>query len=678
MTFPRRPTASPALPTPAQALALADAGRWQLHADTLAVDAAAAALLGLPARALPLADWVSMLDPGDAAALAAALANAGAPLALLLHGHAAPLLLRGEAHEGRWQGVVIALPPAAAASVAAPSGLSARDEFVAGISHELRTPLNAIVGFARLARAERPAEAVRQHLEQVEQAAQLMLRVVNDLLDLARLEAGRLEIDPELPLDLPALGARVLGLAAALRQDKPIRLYLTMDRAIPSRLRGDALRLEQVLVNLVGNALKFTDRGMVVIGAKLRARAAGQVTLRLSVSDTGVGIALDRLDRIGRPFERGHGPAGGTGLGLSVVRRLLELHGTRLKVASVAGGGTICWFDLTLPVAEGDEPAAQADTVVFSDDRRLVDTVAALWRTEGRALCPPAEAEHAPLWVVDTALADAEARVAQAQRTGRRVLRVAADVPAAGGAGPVVALPLLAAAAFGPPPDDGLAADPQIAGRRLLVVEDNPMNQQVLAGLLRHLGAEPVLCADSASALSLLAAGPFDAALLDVQLGAGGNGFDLARAMRATPAGESLPVVFLSAHLDAADRITAGALGALACLPKPYDAGALQALLRPLPRRAVAAPARPAAAAVPLRALFAGVWPAQRAALDGAATPAALRGAVHALRGSLAMLGDREAVALAREVEEGLAAGHDAATLPLAALCAAADALARG
>ena len=682
VTYPRRPSPSGRLPTPAQALALAETGRWVLRENRIAFDAAAAGLLGLAVRVLPLADWLATLDPGDAAALRAGFDNAGAPLARLLHGSAAPLLLRGRADQHGWQGVLIALPAETAASVVTPPGLSARDEFVAGISHELRTPLNAIVGFTRLARAERPDTAVRQHLAQVEQAAQLMLRVVNDLLDLARLEAGRLEIDPELPLDLPALTGRVLGLASALRQDKPIRLYLSLDRAIPARLRGDAFRLEQVLVNLVGNALKFTDRGMVVIGAKLRARTADQVTLRLSVSDTGVGIALERLDRIGRAFERGPGSAGGTGLGLAVVRRLLELHGTRLKVASVAGGGTICWFDITLPVDADDGPVLP-DTVVFSADRRLVDTVAALWRMQRRALRPPAEADAARHWVVDLAAPDAAARIAQAQRSGRTLHRVTADPLPAGRSGiddGTVTLPLLAAAAFGPPRDDTIAADPQIAGRRLLVVEDNPMNQQVLAGLLRHLGAEPVLCADTAGALAQLAAGPFDAALLDLQLGAGEHGFDLARAMRALPTGESLPIVFLSAHLDAADRITAGTLGALACLPKPYDAEALQLLLRPLPRRGVAAaaPAPLALAGAPLRALFAGVWPAQRAALDAAADPAALRGAVHALRGSLAVLGERHAVALAREVEEGLAAGRDATSLPLDALRAAADALANG
>ena len=674
MTLSRRTSASGPAPDPAAALAAAAGGTWRVAAGRVGLDPVAATLFGLAPRSLPLARWLEALAPADRVALGTALDNAGAPIAMTVHAAGLPLLVRGSAGPDGWQGLVLALPPPQA-----PPGLSARDEFVAGISHQLRTPLHAIVGFARLARAYRPADTERHHLEHIEQAAQLMLRVVNDLLDLARLEAGRLEIEPDLPLDLPALAARVLGLAAALRQDKPIRVYAAVDPALPARLRGDALRIEQVLVNLLGNALKFTDRGMVVLGAKLRARHGDQVTLRLSVSDTGVGIALDRLDRIGRPFERATAPGqpAGTGLGLAVVRRLLELHDTRLKVASVAGGGTICWFDLTLPVdsdgSEGTPPPA--DTAVFSADRRLHDTVAALWRAHGQALLPATAAERAARWVVDTALPDAAARADAARRLGRTLHLVSADAVPEGGHD-IVALPLLAAAAFGGAGGDTIEPDPRLVGRRLLVVEDNPINQQVIAGLLRHLGAHTVLCSRGREALAHLAEGAFDAVLLDLQLGAGEHGLDVARAIRATEAGATLPLLFLSAHLDTADRIAAGALGALACLAKPCEPADLRALLGPLPRRAAPLAPPPALAPPPLRALFAGVWPAQRAAIAGADSAAALRGAVHALRGSLAMLGDRDAIALAREVEDGLAAGTAPGALPVAALLDAADALA--
>jgi signal transduction histidine kinase len=297
VTLSRRATASPLLPDADAALALAGAGCWSIDGARLTTDDAAAQLLGLPSRSWPLARWLDSLARHEAEQVASALENAASPLAAVLRGGSQPLLLRGTAAARGWQGIVMPMPTTAESATGA---LSARDEFVAGISHELRTPLNAIVGFTRLARIESAALAETRHLDHIDQSAQLMLRVVNDLLDLARLEAGKLEIEPEQPLDLASLAARVLALAAALRQDKPIRLYTVLDPAIPTRLRGDVLRLEQVLVNLAGNAMKFTDRGMVVLGAKLRARRGQLVTLRLSVSDTGVGIPLDRLDQIGR------------------------------------------------------------------------------------------------------------------------------------------------------------------------------------------------------------------------------------------------------------------------------------------------------------------------------------------------------------------------------------------
>lgn len=681
MTLSRAPTSPrrqrPRLPSAAAALRQAGAGRWHVRAGRLTLDAAAARLLGLSARALALARWLAQLSPAEAQAVTAALANAAAPLALELRSGPQAVLLRGTAAGGGWQGVVMAPPTVPLAG--GMGALSARDEFVAGIGHELRTPLNAIVGFARLARAQSPAAAERRHVEAIEQAAHLMLRVVNDLLDLASLEAGRLEIEPDAPLDLPALAARVLAMSAALRQDKPIHLYTVLDPALPPMLRGDTQRIEQVLVNLAGNALKYTDRGMVELAARLRARHGDLVTVRLSVSDTGVGIPLDKLDRIGRPFERagGTGRPQGAGLGLAVVRRLLELHGTQLKVASVAGGGTICWFDLTLGLdSAAPTPVLAAETAVFSADRRFTETVAALWRTRGQALLPMDRADEASRWVVDAALPEAAVRAEEARRQGREVHLAGAGPVASDG--PAVGLPLLAGAVFDTESPDPLGQDPAIAGRRLLVVEDNTFNQRVLDGLLRHLGAVPVLCRDGASALQAAAATPFDAALLDIQLEAGESGFDVARALRRQPGDSALPLVFISAHLGHEERIAAAAVGALACLPKPYEPEALAALLRPLPRRGTADAAVPPGPALSLPTLFSRVWPAQRNALLQAADAQALRDAVHGLRGSLAMLGDRAAVALAREVEEGLIAGRPAAALPLQSLLDAAARLARG
>ncbi|MFO1272610.1 MAG: HAMP domain-containing sensor histidine kinase [Rubrivivax sp.] len=419
-------------------LQAAAAGRWCIGQGRLQLDEAARSLLGCAECETSLDGWLARLPAAEAAALAAALDNAAAPLAAVVSVAGRQVLLRGAFADGAWQGLALELPEPPANATP-----STRDELFAGVSHELRTPLNAILGFTHLARAELPPEVDRSHVDHIERASHLMLRVVNDLLDLVRLEAGRLEIAPDQPLDLHALVARVGVLAAGLRQGKPIRLYTVVDPECPQHLRGDAVRVEQVLVNLIGNALKYTERGKVVLGVKLRARRDDEVTLRLSVSDTGVGIGLDHLDRIGRPFERASRRAGGSGLGLSVVRRLLELHGTQLQVASVEGGGTICWFDLTLALdAAAVAPTPVADTVVFSTDRRFAETVATQWREHGHALRNTAQAKRARRWIVDADLPEAAERIAQARRGGHDCV-VASAGPAAAGR-PAVDLPLLA------------------------------------------------------------------------------------------------------------------------------------------------------------------------------------------------------------------------------------------
>lgn len=692
MTLSRRPRARAPLPTAASVLTAAAAGRCLIDGQALRLDAAARRLLGLTATRLTLQAWLAELPVPEAQALRAALAacRPHAPsFALTLRVQERTLLLRARLQSGVVHGLLI---ETVATAVDPTPSQRARDAFFAAVSHELRTPLNAILGFGRLARADLPSGADRRHLDHIDQAARLMLRVVNDVLDLAKLEAGKLEIEHDLPLSLPALVTRVGTVAAGLRQDKPIRLYAIVDPACPAHLRGDAGRIEQVLLNLTANALKFTDRGQVVVGVQLRAQQGRQVTLRVSVSDTGIGMALDDLQRMGRPFEQADDPArrgaAGSGLGLSVVRQLLELHGTRLNMASVPAGGTICWFDLELPL---DSTAASeqlsAQTALFTADTRLAATVATQWRLHGQSLVPVEAAAQARRWVVDLAAPQARAVIQLARQQGRELVLVSADpVPESGELLDVLPLPMLANTVFHTDADDALHTDPQVLGLRVLIVEDNPLNQLVLREFLHRLGAQMVIVGDGPAALQKVAEQAFDVVLMDIQL-PGANGIDTVRDMRKLAGGARLPIIFLSAHFDDGDGMAAAALGALACLTKPYDPQQLQALLRQLPRpkrgtgKPNAEPGAGRAASEPaprsaLRVMFAQQWPAQRAAIEHAADAQVLCRAVHALRGSLAVLGDAQAVGLARRVEEGLLAGQPADALAVAALLHSADSLA--
>lgn len=660
----RRPTP---LPGAAAALAAAGAGRWRLEGGRLHLDAAARRLLGTSTARFALAPWLQRMLPADAQALQAALAGPAAQFSLALDGPAGPVRLRGSRRAGHWLGLVLATSGQESAEAA----FRTRETFFASVSHELRTPLHAVLGFTRLARQAVAGTPAQRHLLPIAQSADMMLRVVNDLLDLASLEAGRLEIDPDQPFEPLALALRLGSLAAGLRQDRPVRVYTTVDPACPARLRGDAGRITQVLLNLLANALKFTPRGTVLLDFRLRAHHGDRVTLRAAVSDTGLGIAPDALPRIGEAFERAPDPhrprADGSGLGLAVVRRLLQLHGTRLQMASVPGGGTTCWFDLDLLLdSQPEPPPAPADTAVFSPDRRLLATLATQWRAHGRALLPATAADDAACWVVDAAAADAGQRIAQARQAGRRLLLVSAEPVAEGSA--VHPLPLLPAAAFEPATTPAGPALPLLDGLQVLLVEDNPLAQRMVVALLEPLGARTVVAGDGHQALALFGRQHLDVALLDLDL-PDQRGLDLARRLRGRPGGDRLPLVVLSAHIDTADRLAAQALGVLACLDKPVDADRLLQLLAALPRTGAVAASAPTGMPLPdLAALFRQQWPALEAAIHGAADAAALRRAVHALRGSLAFVGNAALRRLAREVETGLAAGEPAASLPLAAL----------
>jgi signal transduction histidine kinase/DNA-binding response OmpR family regulator len=667
-------------------------------------DECAAALRAADARAFrwdPQADpagaqaWLAQLAPADADAWrerAALVRRPGssAPLQWTVQpaDGSPPRLLVGTAWrdaEGRLARVEGLLLPAPAPATPGLAPAEVGVDAIAMVSHELRTPLNAIVGFARLAQAALPEAPQRALLDPVLHASDLMLRVVGDLLDLARLEAGRLEIDADQPLHLPALVARVGEFAGGLRNDKPVAVHAIVDPACPAMLRGDRQRIEQILVNLVGNALKFTDRGDVVLRVRLLGCRDDRVRLRFAVSDTGRGIALGDLDRLGRPFEQAAGGGlprpEGAGLGLAIVRRLLELHGTQLRVASVDGGGTLAWFDVELlPDRLAAEPEPAPGAVVHTACDRFLGSIATQWRAEGeRAVAADGGGASAVLAVVDLALPDAAARCAAERAAGRRVLVVSAVPRTTGDAGDgPVPLSRAGAHAFADRrvQADPLEADPALAGMRVLVVEDNPLNQQVAAGMLLRLGVGVRIAGDVGSAIAWMEREYFDLALVDLHL-PDGTGFDVLRArLPRLP-----PVVLCSAHLGAEDELEALQRGALASIAKPLLPERLRRLLHGVRTGVAPAPVDEPIPTMPAPLLpgVADLWAGQRPLLIGAleaaraqGATAALREAVHALRGALSVLPQsRAARVFARQVEEGLVAGADPSTLPLDALIAA-------
>ncbi|OBS32030.1 hypothetical protein A9O67_10770 [Tepidimonas fonticaldi] len=236
----------------------------------------------------------------------------------------------------------------------------ARGQFLANMSHEIRTPLSGVVGMLELALDQTAEPALRETLATALGAARHLIDIVNDILDLSKIEAGRLELRDE-PFDPRALLRDIEGAMQASARLKGLTLTVQGGEALPSRVRGDATRLRQVLFNLVGNAIKFTDRGGVTLVVRAEPQPDGRWRTEWAVHDTGIGIPPAQLARIFDPFVQGEGAAnrryGGTGLGLAISRELVQRMGGALTVQSTPGQGST--FTVTLPLAPA-EPAPDA------------------------------------------------------------------------------------------------------------------------------------------------------------------------------------------------------------------------------------------------------------------------------------------------------------------------------
>jgi len=237
---------------------------------------------------------------------------------------------------------------------AAESASQAKSRFLAHMSHELRTPLNAILGYAQILKATGETERQRGAARTIQQSGEHLLSLITDILDLSRIEAGKLDLAPR-PVDLRQMICGVADMIAVRAQEKDVGFHWAVASDVPRGILADDKCLRQVLINLLGNAVKFTDRGEVRLQVGVLSTGGGEVQLRFDVRDTGVGIATDKLQAIFEPFEQAGDlaqRAGGTGLGLSISRRLAEAMGGSLQVESTLGVGSRFWFDVALPLAD--------------------------------------------------------------------------------------------------------------------------------------------------------------------------------------------------------------------------------------------------------------------------------------------------------------------------------------
>lgn len=429
-----------------------------------------------------------------------------APLATLAAGWLAALLMhhRGQAAARQRLAHELAVSEEAA---------RAKDAFLANVSHEIRTPLNALLGVAELLSQSELNPRQRLQVQVFRESGQALHSLINDLLDLSRLAAGRLELDPA-PFDLRQALARVVDLLRVRAEDKGLGLVLEAADTLPLAVLGDRLRLEQALINLVGNALKFTARGEVRLAARADPQLPGM--LRFDVVDTGIGIAPNKLAAIFEPFTQADGSItrtyGGTGLGLSITRSIAQLMGGSVQVQSTPGAGST--FTLRLPLPPAVLPAG--------DSAGGEDTHAA---------APAAAADNA------------------------------ASVAALWQGSPAAAAPGAADLA------------PQGVPLSLLLAEDNEINTFLFRSMLEGQPLALEFAADGLAALRMLRARRYDIAFVDVQM-PGMDGLAVTRELRALEAESGrarTPVIALTANAFASDVLASRAAGCDRHMAKPYS-----------------------------------------------------------------------------------------------------------
>ncbi len=502
----------------------------------------------------------------------------------------------------------------------AESASVAKSRFLATVSHEMRTPLNGIIGMTDLMLGTGLNPEQQTYVEAVRASGKALLGLIDGILDFSRIEAGRLDLAAE-PFDPAAVAEGVVELLAPRAQDRGLEIALDVGAEVPPMLVGDADRFRQILLNLAGNAIKFTERGGV--GVALSYGAGG---LAVSVADTGPGIPEERLPRLFEEFEQGEDAAAnrheGTGLGLAITRRLATRMGGRVEAHSRLGAGSTFRAILPLPMAAAGGPAAEAPhlagrrcLIVADSPFQAPYLAGALSRHGGAALVVPGLAEGLDALsgaafdavIADRALGDAAVRqIAEAARgcgVGRSLVLLSPfdrrdfGSPAAAGfdgylVKPVRARSLVERLMAAPPaaPAARPAAAPAATGSgpRVLLAEDNPINTLLATRALERLGCTVVHAPDGVEALARAAdAGPFDLALIDVRMPRL-DGHAVARQLREREAGGGarLALIALTANASREDEAEALAAGFDGFLAKPLDLKALPALLAPHRRRA--------------------------------------------------------------------------------------------
>ena len=411
---------------------------------------------------------------------------------------------------------------AEAARAEADRASRAKSEFLASMSHEIRTPMNGIIGFSDLISVDNLPEEERDYVSLIKGSAVGLLGIINDILDLSKVEAGKLELHSEL-FSPKRVVTQLLRTLQPRASAKGLALREQFADDLPTHARGDPLRLRQVLLNLLGNAIKFTDSGYISVSVRLLALDR-HATLEFTVSDTGNGIAADDLARIFQPFEQAGSPSShkvpGTGLGLTISTRLVQLMNGELSVESRLGKGSDFKF------------TAVFDAVNVGEIRQGIDPE------------------------IDTHATDRSAGASSAPLAPRGLPAVA------DGASPLAAKP--------------------VSRPLVLLVEDNPVNQLVATAMLTRIGVDFIVANNGREGVQMARQEGIALVLMDLEM-PDINGLDATRQIRANEAEmgkTAMPIVALTANAMEGDKQACIDAGMVAFMSKPYQLNELQQMLR--------------------------------------------------------------------------------------------------